>query len=58
MGYKPGIRPVVLLNPRLRFALIRLELWWERVRTEVLILRLRLRWLRFRNLRRRITRYR
>ncbi len=43
MRYRPGIRPVLLLNPRVRFALIRIELWWERQRIELLIL-----WLRFR----------
>lgn len=47
MGYKPGIRPVILLNPRWRFALIRVELWWERTKIELLILRLRfVGWLR------------
>lgn len=43
MRYRPGIRPVLLLNPRFRFALIRLELWWECKRVEVRIL-----WLQFR----------
>lgn len=43
MGYRPGIRPVLLLNPRFRFALIRIELWWERTRINLLILRLQIR---------------